>query len=235
MKKFLEIFALFVVCVASFLAGWVMSLRYQQKLSGSHLTQPLSRPNNQFLSEPDHLKKILSGPDPAETSLKNLPMSVEFSPIPLDNSPNEVSVPADTSKEASSSGQPVKEPTKTLSEKKKVSEAPFLSESQRKKKEEVDKLNRDAFKRIKGRQNVFNEKGQFSFLINVFSQEKEALEYISNLRAQFPLWGFFLKPDRQNFRIYLGPFLTKDQAGDFIKVLPDPKPFPNYFLETEGL
>ena len=112
---------------------------------------------------------------------------------------------------------------------------PLLSGSELKRKEKFDKLNHKAFERIKNRQNVFNVRGRFSFLINVFSKEKEAVEYVQKLRGRFPLWGFFLKPDRQNLRVYLGPFLTKDRAGDFIKTLPDPKPFPNYFLEMEGL
>ena len=61
------------------------------------------------------------------------------------------------------------------------------------------------------------------------------MEYVQKLRGRFPLWGFFLRPDRQNLRVYLGPFLTKERATDFIKALPNPKPFPNYFLEAERL
>ena len=235
MKKFLEIFVMFVVCLASFFAGWVMSLKYQQKLSSQRSAQLLSRPENPPFPEPDISEKPLNEPDPAETSLKNLPVPVGSPPIPLESVPSGGSAPTDVSEKPSQAEQPTEEPPKALPEQKEVVEPPALSEPERKRREKFDKLNREAFKRIRNRQNVFNEKGQFSFLINVFSKEKEALEYIKNLRTQFPLWGFFFKPDRQNFRIYLGPFSTKDQAGDFIKILPDPKPFPNYFLETEGL
>ena len=106
--------------------------------------------------------------------------------------------------------------------------------AEKKRKDKFYEFNRKAFDQIKNRQNVFNEKGQYSFLINVFSKEKEAMQYVKKLREQFPLWSFFLRPDKQNLRVYLGPFLTKERAGDFIKALPDPKPFPNYFLESEG-
>lgn len=225
MKKIFEIIFMFVICLASFITGWVMSLRYQKKISPEQISSASSKKPDSMESEilqkePNHLTL-------GETSLVNLPSS--DSPPP---SLESVSETANVTEDVNGK----KMPSQVISTKEQEAvEDPPLSNPEKKRKDKFDELNREAFNRIKNRQNVFNERGQVSFLINVFSKENEAMEYVQKLRGQFPLWGFFLKPDKQNLRVYLGPFLTKERAADFIKVLPDPKPFPNYFLETEGL
>ena len=242
MKRTLEIIFMFAVCLASFCAGWVMSLRHQKNLSQTTPSiAPL--PENRFFPKP---KQTATG-NPMESAfdtflappLTGKPSSAPperakspFSPaLPSKNlSPAPDSGEAKTPAENTTKNQPAPPPLAKKAEEKRP-----LSGSELKRKEKLDKLNRKAFERIKNRQNVFNARGRFSFLINVFSKEKEAVEYVQKLRGRFPLWGFFLKPDRQNFRVYLGPFLSKERAGDFIKTFPDPKPFPNYFLEMEGL
>ena len=232
MKKILEIVFVFVLCLASFCAGWVMSLKYQEKLSREKASLDSS--------EDPVLSKISKDSPPqltlGETSLTNLPAS-DFSSS-SENLPGK----AEIKETEPSGGSPVgklPESASVAGEQKEVKQReeegkPSLSDLEKNRKDKFDKLNRKAFSRIKNRQNVFNERGQFSFLINVFSKEAEAMDYAQKLRGQFPLWGFFLKPDRKNLRVYLGPFLTKGRAADFIKALPDPKPFPNYFLEEEG-
>ena len=227
MKKILEIVFVFVICLTSFFAGWVMSLKYQKRISRGNASPAAESP---ALSETTENPTPLT---PGETSLTNLP-----TPDPSPSS-SENSSPAGEMKKAPPPEDPsagtLPPPDPLSEERKEAEEQPPLSDSEVKRKKKFDKLNRKAFSRIKNRQNVFNERGQFSFLINVFSKEDEAVEYVQKLRGRFPLWGFFLKPDRQNLRVYLGPFPTKDRAADFIKALPDPKPFPNYFLEAEGL
>ena len=225
MKKIFEIIFMFVICLTSFIAGWVMSLRYQKKISLEQISSASSKTLRSVESEglrkePNHLTL-------EETSLINLPSS---------DSPSSSSESVSEAAEVIKNVQEKELPNQAISTKdQEEAEDPPLSDSEKKRRDKFDKLNREDFDRIKNRQNVFNERGRVSFLINVFSKEDEAMEYVQKLRGQFPLWGFFLKPDKQNLRVYLGPFLTKERAADFIKVLPDPKPFPNYFMETEGL
>ena len=160
-------------------------------------------------------------PDLDETSLpppSSVPPADEDPPLPEDNS---LKAP-DT--EHSAPQQPA-EQNDTTDEDRRALEI----------EEKFKKINQNAFRKIKNKQNIFHERGEFSFLINVFSKEKEAMEYVENLRLKFPTWNFFFKPDRQNLRIYLGPFPTKTKAKNFIKTIPDPKPFPNYFLEKMKL
>ena len=229
MKKILEIIFVFLICLASFVAGWVMSLKYQEKLSREKASLASSESSALSKTLEENSSQLTSG----ETSLTNLPASA------LSSSSSENLPHKEETKEAKPLEGPPSEKSPEIAtaqeEQKELEEKSPLSDSEKKRKDKFDKLNQKAFSRIKNRQNVFNERGQFSFLINVFSKEEEAMEYVQKLRGRFPLWGFFLKPDRQNFRVYLGPFLTKARASDFINALPEPKPFPNYFLEAEGL
>ena len=229
MKKILEIVFVFLICLASFFAGWVMSLKYQKKLSREHA--PADSAESFALSKT--LKEDPSRLTLEETSLINLP-APDFSSSPPENLSYKEEIKETAPLESSPAGK-LPEPVSLSEEQKEQKKKPVFSDSEKKQMDKFDKLNQKAFYRIKNRQNVFNERGQFSFLINVFSKEAEAMKYVQKLRGEFPLWGFFLKPDRQNLRVYLGPFLTKARAADFIKALPDPKPFPNYFLEAEGL
>ena len=101
--------------------------------------------------------------------------------------------------------------------------------------EKIRKRNKENFLKLTEKETSFSSSGKYSFLINVFSQEKEALAYIKRLKTQFPVWNFFINLDNNiNFRIYLGPFNTKQEAQKFINNLSS-KPFPNYFLENVGL
>ncbi len=84
--------------------------------------------------------------------------------------------------------------------------------------------------------NLFFLKGEYSFLVNVFSEEEKALKYIKLLREKRPLWNFFLKLHRGGVKIYLGPFKTKQKANNFMRNISKRSlPFPNYFLEIQSL
>lgn len=96
-------------------------------------------------------------------------------------------------------------------------------------------FNQEGFIKTQGEQKYFSIDGQYSLLINVLSAEKSARDYIKSLKNRFPLWNFFIKPDSPQLRIYLGPFKTKSEALKFIENLPTPSPFPNYFMEEEGI
>ena len=97
------------------------------------------------------------------------------------------------------------------------------------------KFNKKEFTKIENQQSFFTREGQYSFLINAFSKEKPALEYIEKLKTRFPVWNFFIRPDKIHLRVYLGPFKTKREALEFINKITAPSPFPNYFLEKETL
>ncbi|MCY4512301.1 MAG: SPOR domain-containing protein, partial [Bdellovibrionales bacterium] len=209
MKKIFEIIFVFIICLASFCAGWVMSLRYQKKAL-------MEQASSVSLPEMEFLREISNSPDLAETSLTNLPPQI-FSPLVSENPSDTLKVVEETQAEPSSEDK--KSPEKTAASAKQKVEQPeekeksLLLDAEKKRKDKFDEFNRKAFDQIKGRQNVFMEKGKYSFLINVFSREKEAMQYVKKLRGQFPLWNFFLRPDKQNLRVYLGPFLTKERAG----------------------
>lgn len=101
------------------------------------------------------------------------------------------------------------------------------------KEEKYLQFNKEEFAKIKDQQSFFSKEGQYSFLINVFSEEKSAFAYIEKLKKRFPVWNFFIRPDKIQLRVYLGPFETKKEALNFIEKIPAPSPFPNYFLEKE--
>lgn len=236
MKKIFEVIFVFILCLSSFCVGWVMSLKHQKK-AVEEQASALS------LKESDSLREPLNSLTLAETSLINFPSS--HPPLSVSESSSNISEEGagETQRGLLSQDQhppketesPEKQKTKQKTDQQAEDEESPLLKEMKKRRDKFNKLNRKAFEQIKNRQNVFKERGQYSFLINVFSKEDEAIKYVQRLRGQFPLWNFFLRPDKQNLRVYLGPFLTKERAGDFIKVLPDPKPFPNYFLELEGL
>ena len=83
---------------------------------------------------------------------------------------------------------------------------------------------------------TFLIKGTYSFLINVFSKEDEAAEYIKTLRKNYPLWNFFLKVYEGGFKVYIGPFEDQTRAHNFIDSIPKKSfPFNSYFLEKQTL
>ena len=233
MKKIFEIIFVFILCLTSFCVGWVMSLKHQ-KTAFKKQASTLSQKEMASLREPPK-SLALEESSLMNFPLPNIPISVsEGSSNASEGGDGETQMgPLSQDQNPSKEGESLEKQKPEQKTDPQAEESSLLKEM-KKRMDKFDKLNRKAFNRIKKRQNVFNEKGQYSFLINVFSKEDEAIKYAQNLRGQFPLWNFFLRPDKQNLRVYLGPFLTKDRAGDFIKALPDPKPFPNYFLELEG-
>lgn len=117
-----------------------------------------------------------------------------------------------------------------------------LEEKTNKKKQELDqknkeynKVNRARLLSISKQQTDFVLNGEYSFLVNVFSGEKKALEYIEKLQNKYPLWNFFIKLHKGNIKIYLGPFTSREKALNFMRLAPTPPPFPNYFLEQQAL
>ena len=110
--------------------------------------------------------------------------------------------------------------------KKKVSKTPV-------KEDKYKKINLLQILKLKG--NVFSIKGEYSFLVNGFSKEEDALNYIKKIKNYFPSWSIFIKEHSKFFKVYLGPFRTKKEANLFIKNLNTSPPFPNYFLEKQGL
>ena len=115
-----------------------------------------------------------------------------------------------------------------------------ISHPANQKKEKKDHLqyeafNQEEFVKTQGEKIYFYKDGRYSFLIYVLSVKESAKNYVKSLKTRFPLWNFFIKPDSPQLRIYLGPFKTKSEAMKFIENLPTPSPFPNYFLEEEGI
>lgn len=99
-----------------------------------------------------------------------------------------------------------------------------------------DEKNKEQLLSIEKQQDFFKSNGKFSFLVNVFSEEDKALEYIKKMKEEYPLWSFLLKAHGDHIRIYLGPFTSKKSADSFKKGLPVPYPFPSLeYLEEVGL
>lgn len=99
-----------------------------------------------------------------------------------------------------------------------------------------DEKNKEQLLSIEKQQDFFKSNGKFSFLVNVFSEEDKALEYIKKIKEEYPLWSFLLKAHGDHIRIYLGPFTSKKSADSFKKGLPVPYPFPSLeYLEEVGL
>ena len=109
---------------------------------------------------------------------------------------------------------------------------PFLQKVQK----AYDKKNKEQLFPIENQQNFFKTSGKFSFLVNVFSKEEKAFEYIEKMKKEYPLWSFLLKSHGDHIRIYLGPFASKEEALKFKKELPIPYPFSSLeYLEEVGL
>ena len=108
----------------------------------------------------------------------------------------------------------------------------FFQEIQKK----YDEKNKEQLLSIENQQDLFKSSGQFSFLVNVFSDEEKAFEYIKKIKQKYPFWSFLLKVHGDHIRIYLGPFNSKKEALDFKKDLPMPYPFSSLeYLEKVGL
>ena len=98
-----------------------------------------------------------------------------------------------------------------------------------------DKKNREQLAEIAKSQNIFKRDGKFSFLVNVFSEEEEALEYIQKMKRDYPLWSFLIKAESDHIRIYLGPISSRREALEFKESLPRLLPFSFDFLEEVSL
>ena len=109
---------------------------------------------------------------------------------------------------------------------------PFLQKVQK----AYDKKNKEQLFSIENQQEFFKPSGKFSFLVNVFSKEEKAFEYIEKMKKEYPFWSFLLKSHGDHIRIYLGPFVSKKEALKFKKELPLPYPFSSLeYLEEVGL
>lgn len=100
---------------------------------------------------------------------------------------------------------------------------------------EYDKKNREQFAKIPKDQQFFLINGKFSFLVNVFSEQKPALTYIQSIKEIYPMWSFFIKAYKDHIRVYLGPFASKEKAMEFKKSAPQPLSFTMDFLEEVSL
>ena len=110
--------------------------------------------------------------------------------------------------------------------------SPFLQKIQK----TYDKKNKEQLFSIANQQEFFKPSGNFSFLVNVFSKEEKAFEYIEKMKKEYPFWSFLLKSHGGHIRIYLGPFASKEEALKFKKELPLPYPFSSLeYLEEVGL
>ena len=232
--KPLLLFFVFFISLSSFMAGWILKGKYQvenfknyQKASQQNLKKQTMETPKQNLKNPaassDSANSTSSKP---KTSLTETIKKTEKTP---DITGTKKQVPVKPPKQSLDKANSAVEPKKSLSY-----NAP-KPKTEKAKQKKYHSFNNQAFLKIKGRQAFFTSEGKYSFLINVFSQEKPALEHIKNLKNRFPLWSFFIKPDRNHLRVYLGPFQSKKEALDFIKNIPSPTPFPNYFLEEESI
>ena len=102
-------------------------------------------------------------------------------------------------------------PIETRPKTKKQTELELLQKRQGK----YDEQNREQLLQILGNQKFFFLEGKFSFLMNVFSEEEEALDYAKEMKEKHPFWSFLIKAHKDHIRIYLGPFKTKEKALEF--------------------
>jgi len=108
----------------------------------------------------------------------------------------------------------------------------FITETEK----AFDKRNKEQLLSIENQQNFFKSNGKFSFLVNVFSKEEKAIEYVEKMKKEYPLWSFLLKFHGNHIRVYLGPFLSKEEALKFKNEIPIPYPFSSLeHLEDLGL
>ena len=97
--------------------------------------------------------------------------------------------------------------------------------------EEFDKKNHEQFLKISENQKFFAIDGKFSFLVNAFSEQKKALEYVKDIKRKHPNWSFFIKVHEDHTRIYLGPFPTEEKAMEFKQAMP-PSLSPDFLEEV---
>ena len=132
--------------------------------------------------------------------------------------------------------------TLNRAEKPELSEKPALPSPQRLEpklqtlQKTYDKKNKEQLLLIEKEQKFFKINGKFSFMINVFSEEDKAFEFVKQMKKQYPLWSFLLKIHRDHIRVYLGPFSSKELANEFKNSIPKPHPFSSLeFLEEVSL
>ena len=100
---------------------------------------------------------------------------------------------------------------------------------------EYDKKNREQLVKIIGNQKFFTMDGQFGFLVNVFSEQDKALDYVKDIKNKHPLWSFLMKAHKDHIRVYLGPFQTKEKALEFKEMIASPSFFSQAYLEEVSL
>ena len=203
---------------------------------------------NNLVKNSDHFKKkkqiekkqssavpIVKSSSPPREKIANIPIGIEKSKL--------------YRREKNGKLKPDQYNKKTLDDKQghSLQDNPFISkeesvfESPSQKKEEnytkskYYKNNLEQLIRILGSQNFFTRDGQFSFLINAFSEEDEALDYVKSMKKNHPLWSFLLKDHGNHIRIYLGPFKSKQKAFEFQENIPDSVYFFRDFLEEVSL
>ena len=81
--------------------------------------------------------------------------------------------------------------------------------------EDFLKKNKAHLLAIENQQKFFKSDGKYSFLVNVFSTQEEALKYFIDRKERYPLWNFLVKAYPDHIRIYLGPFPSKELAMEF--------------------
>ena len=225
--KFFLLFFMFFLGLSSFTAGWI--LRGQYRIAERENHKVIDERENDTLHSQDTLmdktikretvseeKNILSKEEKLQNTKQTIFTEKTDKPPVTENS-----------KETSSENVLLKE--KPQDTKQSVLEKKDTSSRE----EKYLQFNKKEFAKIEDQQSFFSKKGQYSFLINVFSEEKSAFAYIEKLKKRFPVWNFFIRPDKVQLRVYLGPFETKKEALKFIEKIPAPSPFPNYFLEKE--
>jgi len=108
----------------------------------------------------------------------------------------------------------------------------FFQEQEKK----YNETNKEQLLAIEKQQDFFKSTGKFSFLVNVFSKEEKAIEYIETMKKDYPFWSFLLKSHGDHIRIYLGPFVSREEALKFKKELSFPYPFSSLeYLEEVAL
>lgn len=243
MKLFL-LFFVFFLSLGSFIAGWILKSNYEKgafhnfqkkikklnfKESGLQATKNNQQQTEDLLSFNEH-----SG---ASVSFEEEPLTEDTSSLSdesfdRDNSLQKKAIPSSVN---NSENQVVEEGKPEVTGKSSSSESSPKVSGDDDFLQKYREFNREEFIKTKGDQKDFFIDGRYSLLINVLSAEKSARDYVKSLKSRFPLWNFFIKPDSPQLRIYLGPFKTKNEAIQFIEKFPTPSPFPNYFLEEEGL
>ena len=230
MKGFYRLAFIFFICLAAFFAGWIArgfylprDLRQSGKAAEALSKAEIETGQN---GAPDLPEKPLPGGSSEESRRPAESKASGAEPSPAGGHPLFFGLRKPDSAESPSAGRPSKPAPRRAEKKPEGFEA---------RQADYDAMNREQLLLISGEQRIFALRGQYSFLINAFSREEKALKYIKSLKERFPLWSFLIKAKKQKLKIYIGPFETEKSASEFIKALPDPSPFPGYFLETMPL